>query len=168
MKIVKIAVLLLLVGLLAGCGKEQPQTETTVPAAVTSPTETEPTYIPGLMEQAKRDGIPLETPYITLYYPKQWTELQAAEVTRSGENYRMTFRTTVGERALELFSIVIGSDETEGYLLGTLDGVYVYSIMNEQNPEDWSEADYMDLCRQQEYINELILQLHENPGFTPA
>ena len=53
-------------------------------------------------------------------------------------------------------------------MLGMLDGMKVYSLMNEQNPESWSEADYEDLCRQQEYINELILQLHENAAFTKA
>lgn len=167
MKIVRITALVLLLGLLAGCGKEAPAEPTTEPvtaAATTEPTE----YIPSILEQAQQDGVAVETPYITLYYPNRWSELQSAEVTQSGENYRMTFRTTVAEQTVELFSLVIGPDTQEGYLLGTLDGKNVYSIMNEQNPEDWSEADYGDLCRQQEYINELILQLYEHPEFTPA
>ena len=110
----------------------------------------------------------METPYITFYYPQQWTELQSAEVTREGNNCRITFVTTVGDRETELFSMVIGPDEAEGYLLGTLDGNYVYSVMNDQNPDDWSQEDYMDLCRQQEYVNELILQLHEHTAFKQA
>ncbi len=169
MKLKTIAAVALLIGLLAGCSKEQPaQTAaTTDPATVPATTE-QAEYIPSLTEQAKLGGIAVETPYITLYYPKQWTELKSAEVTKSGENYRMTFCTAVADRTVELFSMIIGPDEAEGYLLGTLDGMYVYSLMNEQNPEDWSEEDYMDLCRQQEYVNELILQLHENPGFVAA
>ena len=167
MKVLKITALVLLVVLLAGCGKEQPPAETTLPTAVTVPAETEPD-IPGILEQAKRDGTPVETPYITLYYPNTWTELQSAAVTEDGKNTRITFVTLVGAQTVELFSIVIGPEEAEGYLLGTLDGMNVYSVMNEQSPEEWSEADYMDLCRQQEYVNELILQLHETSGFTAA
>lgn len=170
MKILKIiAVLLLAAGLLAGCGKQQPAAEQTTAdtkPAVTAPMEE--TYIPSLTEQAKRDGVAVETPYMTFYYPAQWTELKSAEVTQTGNNCRMTFRTTVADREVELFSMIIGPDEAEGYLLGTLDGMYVYSLMNEQDPEDWSEAEYIDLCRQQEYVNELILQLHENPAFQKA
>ncbi len=170
MKLIKIAALVLLIGLLAGCAKEQPaQPEATADTAAATSAATEQTqYIPSLTEQAKQDGIAVETPYITLYYPKQWTQLQSAEVTQEGNNTRITFRTTVADRAVELFSMIIGPDEAQGYLLGTLDGMYVYSLMNEQDPESWSEEDYMDLCRQQEYVNELILQLHENPGFTAA
>ena len=40
--------------------------------------------------------------------------------------------------------------------------------MNEQNPKDWSEEDYINISRQQEYINELFLQIYEMPGFTQA
>ena len=167
MKILKITALLLLAVLLTGCGKEQSPAETTVPTVVTVPTETEPD-VPGILEQAKQDGIAVETPYITFYYPNSWTELQSAAVTTEGKNSRVSFNATVGTQTVELFSMIIGPDEAEGYLLGMLDGMNVYSVMNEQNPEEWSEADYMDLCRQQEYVNELILQLHENPGFTAA
>jgi len=167
MKIVRIMALVLLAVLLAGCGKDAPAQTVPTTDPPTVPVTTEE-YIPGLLEQAKQDGIGVETPYVTLYYPKQWTELQSAEVTKSGENYTMTFCAAVGDQTVELFSMIIGPEEAEGYLLGTLDDVYVYSVMNEQDPADWSEEDYMDLCRQQEYINELILQLHENSAFTPS
>lgn len=170
MKIMKLTAAVLLMGLLAGCSKAQPaQTTPTDDTTMAAPATAEQTeYIPSLTELAKQNGIAVETPYITLYYPKQWTQLQSAEVTQEGQQCRITFRTIVAQQEIELFSLIIGPEETEGYLLGMLDGMKVYSLMNEQNPESWSEADYEDLCRQQEYINELILQLHENAAFTKA
>lgn len=167
MKLKKAAALVLLMGLLAGCGRTASEQPAPTTEPVTVPTTTE-AYIPDLLEQAQREGVPVETPYITFYYPKQWTELRSAEVTGEGQNTRVTFRVAVADQEAELFSVVIGPEEAEGYLLGTLDGMYVYSIMNEQDPADWSEEDYMDLCRQQEYLNELILQLHEHSAFTPT
>lgn len=165
MKKYLIAVLALL--LLTGCGKNEVATE---PAEVETTTVAETTlpYIPSVLDEAKKDGTAVETPYITLYYPNTWTELKTAEVTQDGENCRVTFKTAVANRELELFSLIFGPEEAEGYFLGTLDGVLVYSLMNEQNPADWSEEDYMEISRQQEYINELFLQIYEMPGFVQA
>ena len=172
MKKLLIAISLLLMVSLVGCSEELPAPAATTEGdtvQVATTEETEP-YIPSVQEQAKRDGIAVETPYITLYYPKSWTELTTAEVTENGENCRITFRATVGQQGeTELFTLVIGPDtDPEGYFYGTLDGMNVYSIMYEYNTESWSEEDIMELGRQQSYVNELFLQLHETPGFTQA
>ena len=165
MKKYLIAVLALL--LLTGCGKDEPAQEPTE-VETTAVTEATIPYIPSVLDEAKKDGTAVETPYVTLYYPNTWTELERVEVTQDGENCRVTFKTVVADRELELFSLILGPEEADGYLLGTLDGVFVYSLMNEQNPKDWSEEDYTNISRQQEYINELFLQIYEMPGFTQA
>ena len=171
MKKCLIAMLVLVMAVLAGCSEEKAVPVTT--EAVTeqaSVTEETQLYIPSIQQQAQQDGVPVETPYITFYYPKSWTELTEAEVTENGENCTVTFRAVVGQQGeMDLFALVIGPDaEPEGFFYGTLDGMNVYSLMYEYNMDGWSDEDRMELDRQQGYVNELFLQLHETEGFTPS
>lgn len=162
------AMLVLAMAVLAGCAEEPAPAATTEsatePVAVTE--ETVP-YIPSIQEQAQRDGIPVETPYITFYYPQNWTELTVAEVTENGANCSITFRANVGQQGeLALFTLSIGpAVEEEGYFYGTLNGMNVYSFIYEYDLSAWSDEDRLELDRQQGYVNELFLQLHETEGF---
>lgn len=171
MKKLLMVMLALTMAVLVGCSEEETGLVITdgVTEQISVTEETQP-FIPSIQQQAKRDGIPVETPYITFYYPKSWTELTAASVTENGENCTVTFRATVGQQGeKDLFALVIGPDtEQEGFFYGTLDGMNVYSLMYEYNTDGWSEEDRMELDRQQGYVNELFLQLHETPGFTQS
>lgn len=144
--------------LLAGCGQKQqtlqPQTD-----------ETEMTEVP--------TGISLTTPYMTFYYPNEWEDIAEPAVTGDGENHTITFRTVIDAQEVVLFSILLGPDEAEGYLLGHLEDetagkIRVYSVMNELSPENWTEDAYGQICAMQERVNDLIVQLYDDPRFTPA
>lgn len=142
--------------MLAGCGKQPSQTQT----GETAPTE-EPT------------GIPLTTPYMTFYYPQEWEDKVEVTQANAGENITVTFHTDISGEAVVLFSVVLGPDEADGYLLGQLEDaeagtVRVYSVMNEVSPEEWDPEAYNQICSLQERVNDLIVQLHEDARFTPA
>ena len=38
----------------------------------------------------------------------------------------------------------------------------------EQNPEDWSEEEYTEICRLQERVNDILVQLQEDERFVPT
>ena len=164
MKLYKIGAVLLALTLLTGCGKPQEQETTTQPTETTAATTTEQIQTPEI------SGIPVETPYMTFYCPEDWKNTVEWELTQRGSNTALTFRLTTVEKQVELFSLELGPEETaQGYYLGYLDDtdgkIHIYSEMNEQDPSDWSEEDYMEICYQQERVNDLILQLHEDPRF---
>lgn len=154
---------LLLVLLLTGCGGKTP-TETTAP--------TEPSVANG-MEFAPQEntGIAVETPYITLYYPEEWQGIVTVEQTEAEGGQMLTFHTPIGETDTVLFSLIFSGAETaEGFPLGALtqengEVVYVFAAMNETIPETWSEEEINQFSSMQERVNDLIMQLHEDPRF---
>lgn len=167
MKLYKIGVALLLLALLTGCAKtEEPARETTTqPTKTTAATEPEQILAPV-------SGIPVETPYITFYCPEDWENSVHRDVVRQDSNYVLSFQLTTVETPVTLFSLSVGPEEAEGYYLGFLEDetgrIFVYSQVNEQTPEEWSAEDYAEICHQQERVNDLILQLHEDERFQPA
>lgn len=117
------------------------------------------------------EGIELETPYITFYYPEEWEGRVEAEKVLSGSTCTLIFRTEMAGKTVELFRMILGREAAEGYLHGTLEDpaagtINVYSSMNELNPADWSEKDFDTLCAMQERVNDLIGQLTEDQRFT--
>lgn len=168
MKLYKIAAALLALTLLTGCGKTQEPENTTQPTETTAETMADTTA--EQIQEPAISGIAVETPYMTLYLPEDWRDTLKWETAQRGENYVLTFCLTAMEKPVELFSLVLGpEDEEQGYYLGYLDKadgmINIYSVMNEQDPADWSDSDYAEISYQQERINELILQFHEDPGF---
>ena len=158
--------LLVLVGvmlttiLLAGCGGSEP-TETTFSEAEiwgTAPAETL--------------GIAVENAYKTFYYPQEWENKVEEVRTEDGANCTVTFQTKISGKEVVLFSVVMGPDEAEGYLLGQLKDeatgmINVYSVMNEADPEAWSEEEYSEICALQERVNDIIVQFFEDERFVP-
>lgn len=177
-----------LVLMLAGCGKEAPEQATAAPeetAAATQATvaatqateapETEATVEPGVngMEFAPEEmtGAAVDTPYITLYCPVEWVgTVNVAQGEKDG-NHTVTFTTVVAEEETVLFSLLFGpSDRAEGFQLGQLEDetagtVYVFAAMNEEVSPSWSDEDYANVCAMQERVNDMIMQLHEDPRF---
>lgn len=155
------AVLILTLG--GGSGEKNPPAETTAPPVETDFGLADVPQVP--------EGIELETPYITFYYPEEWEGKVEAEKILNGSTCTLIFRTEMDGRTVELFRMILGRDAAEGYLHGTLEDpgagtINVYSAMNNLNPADWSEADFGALCAMQERVNDLLGQLTEDPRFT--
>ena len=116
-------------------------------------------------------GVAMDTPYITLYYPEEWDGLVTTELKTEGETQRLTIRTEIGGKGVELFSLIMGPVEmAEGFPLGTLNHetagtIQVFAAMNEQMPEGWTDDEVAQFGAMQERVNDLIMQLHEDPRF---
>ena len=118
-------------------------------------------------------GIAVDTPYMTFYYPEEWRDKVEIEHSSNGANSVTTFHTEISGKRVELFSVILGADEDEGYLLGQLknemDGtVNVYTLVYEVSAEDWTEEEYSEICSLQERINDIIIQFYEDERFEPS
>ena len=117
-------------------------------------------------------GIAAENPYMTFYYPQHWDGRVEEIRTQEGGNTVHRFVTTVTDREVTLFSIVIGTAESTGYLLGYLQTdagqVQVYTQVEELSAEGWTDTTYRELCAMQEQVNDIIMQFHEDSRFTPS
>ena len=158
-----IILLLMLAALLAltGCGSAPAAQTESVDESLwgTAPEETQ--------------GIAVDNAYMTFYYPQEW-EGQVEELREeNGKNIKVSFQTKVGEKNVVLFSIVLGPDVCDGYLLGQLEDpeagtINVYSIINEPVKEDWSEEEYSEICALQERVNDIIVQFYDDDRFVPS
>lgn len=144
---------------LTGCGKSEPAEAAVSEAEIwgTAPEETL--------------GIAVENDYMTFYYPQEW-EGKVEEVrVEDGEKCTVTFQTRISGEEVVLFSIVVGPEESDGYLLGWLEEgenrINVYSVMNEIDSGEWSEEAYNEICSLQERVNDIIVQFYEDERFVP-
>ena len=81
---------------------------------------------------------------MTFYYPQEWDGKVEESRSISGQTVTVTFQTDISGQKVVLFSVVMGPGVVDGYLLGQLEDpeegtINVYSVMNEIDPEDWSE-----------------------------
>lgn len=178
---VKVLAGILSVLLLVGCGAADVPEETVDEAVVeeTAPEEIveeipeeipeEETVLDEIPEETK--GIEVQTEYFTFEYLKEWENKVEEVHTQEGRNSVVTFRTKVSERDVVLFSVILGPDEADGYLLGYLkDGeemINVYAAVNDMPAEDWSEEEYQEICAMQERVNDIIVQFYEDERFVP-
>ena len=146
--------------LLTGCGSKETPSETLSEEEIwgTMPEETK--------------GIEVQTDYFTFEYPKEWENKVTEVHTQEGNNCVVSFKTDISGQDVLLFSVILGSDPSDGFLLGKLedgdDVVYVYTAVNDMPAEDWSEEEYNEICSLQERINEIIMQFHEDERFVPS
>ena len=155
--------LVLLPLVLTGCGADKPEPGDTA-AATEQPMWTGP---------EETQGISVDNAYMTFYYPREWEGVVEEVREELGGNVTVTFRTVISGREVVLFSVILGPEEAGGYLLGQLQdpgtgAVNVYTEVNEQDPADWSDQDYQQICRLQERINDIIVQFYEDERFVPA
>lgn len=116
----------------------------------------------------------IQTAYGELTYSEMWTDRVWYELREDGSNVQIVFHGEFGEVQAQLFALCYGAVPEEAALMGTLtaeDGtvtdvsVVMYPIIPE---EDWPEDEVNELYALQESVNDLLMQLHEDPAFTPA
>lgn len=135
------------------------------------PESTEPPVIQTEEIPEEPAGIAMDTPYVTFTYPQEWEGKVEAVQTTEGRNTVISFRTEIGGKEVVLFSVILGQDAAEGYLLGQLNdethgAINVYSRMTEIDPGQWSEKEYSEICAMQERVNDIISQFQEDPRFS--
>ena len=160
-KLCCLLVFILCLAVLSGCG------ENTTAESATDPVETWETAPPETL------GVAVDNSYMTFYYPQEW-EGKVEEIREENDgNMIVTFRTDISGEEVVLFSIAMGPGSVDGYLLGWLDDpqageIYVYSIMSEIGPDDWSEEEYDQICALQERVNDIIVQFYQDERFVPS
>ena len=137
---------LLLVVLLAGCGREEPEYK-----PYQSPADTPKTAV--------------STSWGTLYYGSRWDECMVTEQEMEEQCLRVDFSARLGDATYPLFQVTIGKGR--GALAGQLTGpdgtsrdVYIQSQTISQYPE-LSEAEQSQLYAMQEEINIVIENLEQ-------
>lgn len=144
---------------LVGCGDRKVPAETLDDEAIwgNGPEETK--------------GIEVQTEYFTFQYPKDWLNKVEEIHTKEGNNSVTTFQTMISGLDVELFSIILGPDEADAFLLGWLvandNTVNVYTSVNDMPAEMWTKEEYDEICSLQERINEIIIQFYEDERFVP-
>jgi len=112
----------------------------------------------------------ITTDYMELAYPGMWTDRVEHEVTQEGADVSIVFR-SVPEK-IELFTLCFGTVPESGYVMGHLtdkagEEIPVSVVMAAIEPDaTMSEETLDELYGLQESINDLLVQLRENPDFT--
>lgn len=130
------------------------------PSFLTGPEDTDP-------------GIGVITPYMTLYYPLEWNGIVTVQQSTDGKNETVIFLATLSGQETELFRVLLGPSAAQGHLVGCLDDltagtINVFTEMAVLDPADWSGEDYAELSSMQERVNDIIMQVHEDPRFVPG
>ena len=131
-------------GLLAGCGSDKAKKDPDQDASV----DTLP------------EDVVIHTDYGDLHYPDRWQEYVTIRQEQNGSTITVTFETKSGEKAYELFKILIGDDS--GEVVGSLtdaDGTQrnVYLQVEELAADsDLKEPERTRFYAMQEDLNYLI------------
>lgn len=119
-------------------------------------------------------GIPVANMYMTYCYPSELEGVFSVRETSETDRHQAAFYADISGQELELFSVVLGSQaEENGFELGILEDeklgqIHVTLVMNEQQPDEWSEEDFRRINQLQERINDIITQFHEDPRFVAS
>lgn len=124
------------------------------------------------IEETTEPKFQIETQIITLHLPET---VQDRITLNTVENEQGTNITCTGKdfaQELVLFSVVFSKDEPEGYLLGVLKdeakGEWKVAVnVTQINPQDWSGEHYSEICALQEHVNDIMIQIQEDPRFAP-
>ena len=168
--------LFLLVALLAtvvltGCGKEN--------GAETQPSEPVPTQqtespIPETGDEiTEAPGIPVVSKYIVLSYPADLEGMVTVNYEFLEDGQQIIFTTNFTGEDLELFRFSLSKSGTDGYELGILtdenDGdLHVCVDVKDYDNGNRTPEEYTKLTAMQERVNDIIIQFHADPRFTPA
>lgn len=153
---------------LSGCGKEDvPETE---PSEIPPTQQTEN---PADEEITEEPGIPLSTKYIVLSYPAELEDTVGIRYEDLADGQEIIFSTEFTGGELELFRFSLSKSGTDGYELGVLNDeeageLRVCVDVKEYENGSWTPEEYAKLTAMQERVNDIIIQFHDDPRFTPA
>lgn len=104
----------------------------------------------------------IQTPFGELAYPGMWTDRVSHKTVEDGTDLRIVFCSA--SDGTELFALCYGTVPDGAYVMGEMaDGTAVSVDMNTLEP---GTAD--ELYSLQESINDLLVQIREDPEFTAA
>ena len=142
------------------------------------PMQTRPEKVENDEQQMQQEELPeddvISTVYGELSYPGMWTDRVWYEVAEDGADVQIIFYAQVEQAETKIFALCYGTVPEDGFEMGTLlvDGdmlVPVSTVMYPIVPEEtWSEETTNEILSLQESVNDLYMQLQENPDFTPA
>ena len=114
----------------------------------------------------------IATAYGELIFPGMWADRVQYEIEENGADVKIHFTGTVDGAEAKLFTLCYGTVPEDGYEMGSLltDGDMVVLVSTVMYPivpqEEWPEEATNELYTLQESINDLLVQLQENPDFT--
>ena len=122
-------------------------------------------------ESIFEDSVALPTKYIVLSYPAEIQEDVKVSYEETADGQKIIFTTDFTGEELELFRFIISKSENEGYLLGTLEDEQAGSLFVCVNVCEYSNGNldvdvFTKLNDLQAYVNDIILQFHEDSRFT--
>ena len=121
-------------------------------------------------------GVPLMTKYAQMDFPEMYEAAIILDVLDVEDASIINAVTFLGEQEILLYTLVLTEMEIsadEAMILGWLQDeelgrIAIVLQLEEQNPEYWSEAEYMWICELQETVNHLLMQLMEDPRYDPG
>lgn len=132
----------------------------------------EPTTVPEETTEPAEEQV-ISARYFDLICPSDLNGRIYVDSVTQEDDVRLIFTATVEGNNVELFAISLTKAEPEDYILGQYQDkeagqFYVGMRVNEINPEEWSEAAYDEINALQERVNDFIIQINENEGFSPS
>ena len=157
--------------LLPACGKDAAENEP-VPQIAEEDLPPKVENEPAQEQELVQPDDVIVTPYGELKYPGMWTDRVRYEMEEDGADVKVHFYATAEGAQVQLFTLCYGTVPEDGYEMGQLliEGdmvVPVSTVMYSIVPQDdWSEETTNELYALQESINDLLVQLQEDPDFS--
>lgn len=124
------------------------------------------------IEETTEPRFQIETQIITLSLPEAVQDHITVNTEENEHSTSITYASKDHSQEPVLFSVVFTKDEPQGNLLGVLNddakGKWKACVnVTQIDPNDWSEEDYSQICALQEWVNDIMIQLQEDPRFVP-
>ncbi|MDD7281723.1 MAG: hypothetical protein PUH10_07035 [Erysipelotrichaceae bacterium] len=122
-------------------------------------------------DEINESDLKIETPYLTLYYPKEYTDYVTYKTHNEDDEYVVDFIGKLNKHKEKLFSIAIGTISDDYSSLGTVtddDGV-TYDIglkTYEFGDDSWDESELDMMASMQEAMNYTINMLSQETTYT--
>lgn len=106
----------------------------------------------------------IKTNNVTLTYPEKWKDLMGTE---ENDNSVSFYAAIPNHDKMLLFTIEFG--DSDGYLLGTLDGTDVSIVESPlEFGDDWTDSEKNEVYAMKEDVNVLLEGLSETKGFVTS